>query len=181
MKVLHVHDCWPVTGKLVQGLRELGIQAEIFEPTLGGGEKRKLKRALLPLVRTAEAFKLRQVAKQGHYDIIHVHYARHPYLALLAGLPYFLHCHGSDLRLDLHRPIMGWLTRLAIRKAIQVFYVTPVWHVFLKDLRPDAIYLPNPVDLSQFAPAASDRALSSRVLAISKLDAAKGLTTILRI
>ena len=180
LKVLHVNDLWPVTGDLVSGLQSLGVEAEIFEPTVGGYRASRFRRVVLPLIRTLEAFQLRQLVQKRQFDVVHVHYARFAYMPLLTGLPYILHCHGSDLRLDLFRPGLRELTLAAIRQARKVLYVTPELYRFLKDIRNDAIFLPNPLDMDRFAPEVGDQAPSPRVLCISKLDAFKGVDNIIR-
>jgi len=181
MRILHVYDCWPVTRDLVNGLRVLGVEAEIFEPTLGVDLKGNFRKALLPLVRIREAFQLRQLVQRKKFDIVHVHYARHAFMTLITGLPYYLHCHGSDLRLDLRRPGFRGLTLLAIRKAIKVFYVTPDLADYLKPIRPDALFLPNPINLDDFAIESGEMTSISRVFSISKLDRFKGIERIIKI
>jgi glycosyltransferase involved in cell wall biosynthesis len=156
------------------------VEAEIFEPTLGVDQKGIFRKALLPLIRTQEAFQLRQLVKRKKFDIIHVHYARHAYMTLITGLPYYLHCHGSDLRLDLRRPGFRQLTLLAIRKAIKVFYVSPDLEDYLRPIRPDAVFLPNPINLDDFTIEPGEGLSIPRVLSISKLDRFKGVEQIIQ-
>ena len=172
MRVLHVHDCWPVTGDLVNGLRAFGVEAEIFEPTIGIYQTSKLRRVALPVIRTLEAFRLRRLVQQQKYDIVHVHYARHAYMTLITGIPYFLHCHGGDLINDTRRLGFRQLTITAIRSARKVFYVTPDLYKYLVDIRGDAIFLPNPIDIDIFKPQGVE---THNVLCISKLDRRKGV------
>ena len=180
MRVLHVHDCWPVTGDLVRGLKMLGVEAEIFEPTIGTYQASKLRRAALPIIRTWESYRLRKLIHYKQFDIVHVHYARHAYMTLLTGIPYFLHCHGSDLRLDLRRPGLRELVKLAIRKAQKVFYVTPDLSKYFTDIRDDSVFLPNPVNLAQFVFVPGEKEPLPRILCISKLDQFKGVEHTLR-
>jgi len=180
MKILHVNDCAGVAANLVCGLQRLGVEVEIFEPTLGVDQKGKFRKALLPLIRIREAFQLRQLVKRKRFDIVHVHYARLAFMTLITGLPYYLHCHGSDLRLDLRRAGFRQLTLLAIRKAIKVFYVTPDLAAYLKPIRPDAVFLPNPINLDDFAIELGGGLSIPRVLSISKLDRFKGVEQIIQ-
>jgi glycosyltransferase involved in cell wall biosynthesis len=180
MRVLHVHNLWPVTGDLVNGLRALGVEAEIFEPTLGVGQKGKFRKALLPLIRTREAFQLWQLVKSKRFDVVHVHYARHAYMTLITGLPYYLHCHGSDIRRDLRRPGFRELTRLAIRRAIKVFYATPDLGDYIRPIRQDTVFLPNPINLDDFVVLPNDRPSTLRIFSISKLDRFKGVEQIIQ-
>lgn len=181
MKVLHINQCGSVTIDIVNGLRNLGIEAEIFQPTIGTYRTTPSRRFLLPLIRNWEAIKLHRLVRQQQYDVIHVHYASIAYMTIITGLPYFLHCHGSDLRRDLSRPLIGDITRKAIRKAIKVFYVTPDLKSYLDLLRSDAIFLPNPVDLKKFKPSSSIEQFIPRILCISKMESFKGVDRMIQI
>ena len=181
MKVLHVNECGSVTKDLVNGLRDFGVEADIYQPTIGTYRANRLKRGFLPLVRSLEAQKLNFLVKQRRYDIVHVHYASLAYMTLIKGIPYFLHCHGSDLRYDLFRPVLGVLTREAIRRAIRVFYVTPDLKEYLNDLRSDTIFLPNPINLEKFKPLSGIEQSKPRILCISKMEPFKGVERIIEI
>ena len=180
LKVLHINDVAGVGTNLVYGLQSLGIQAELIKPTLGTYQASKLRRFTLPIIRTWEAYQLRRLFIQERYDIVHIHYARFAYMALLTKIPYCLHCHGSDLRLDLNNPILRGLTIHAIRKAQSVFYSTPDLKQYLDTIREDTIFLPNPIILDTFSPTSRESRQSKRILSISKLDRYKGLDKILR-
>lgn len=175
LKILHVNECGSVAKDLVQGLRNLGIEADIYQPTVGTYRANAWKRSLLPLIRTWEAIKLYFLVKQRQYNVVHVHYASLAYMTIITGIPYFLHCHGSDLRRDLSRPVLGTITREAIRKAIRVFYVTPDLKKYLDPLRSDAIFLPNPIDLEKFKPSLNIEQLKPCILCISKMEPFKGI------
>lgn len=180
MRVLHVNDCAGVASNLVLGLSKIGVYAELFQPTLGTYRARRTVKFSLPLIRTLEAIRLRNYVKKHAFDIVHIHYARFAYMALVTGLSYVLHIHGGDLYVDLDRRGFRELTRLAIRKARKVYYATPDLKNILKDIRKDAIFLPNPINLNDFVP--SDQVIEPRqprVLSISKLDKRKGIERIL--
>jgi glycosyltransferase involved in cell wall biosynthesis len=87
--------------------------------------------------------------RAGKYDLAHIHYAYLGNLGWLGHIPYLLHCHGTDLRgqTAFTRPLI----RTALRHARHVFYATPDLWEYLRDIRPDAEFLPNPIDLERFA------------------------------
>lgn len=181
MRVLHVNDCAGVAKNLIAGLKFNGIQAELFQPTVGTYRAGKIKRALLPITRTLEALRLRYYVRRNHIDIIHIHYATFAYMALITRLPYLLHCHGSDVNKDLNRPGLRNIAALGIRKSEKVFYSTPALYQPLTPLRSDAVFLPNPIDTSLFTPGSKmieNKPL--RILSISKLDDFKGIPDILK-
>ncbi|MBN1180637.1 MAG: glycosyltransferase family 4 protein [Bacteroidales bacterium] len=181
MRVLHVNDCAGVARNLITGLKRFGIEAEHFQPVLGTYRSSKIVRLCIPITRTREALWLRKYVKQQGFDIVHIHYARFAYMALITGLPYVLHIHGSDLRVDINRHGLRELTLLAIRKADQVYYSTPDLKNALIKIRKDAIFLPNPIDTNDFKEIESSNVNPDRkrILSISKLDKMKGVEQIL--
>ncbi|MCI0521778.1 MAG: glycosyltransferase family 4 protein [Chloroflexi bacterium] len=174
LKVLHVNDVASVGANLVAGLQKVGVKAELYQPTVRNFRNRSASRLTLPLVRTREAFALRRKVYTEQVDLLHVHYASLAYLALIAGLPFLLHCHGSDLRLDLHKPVLRQLTLLALRRARMVFYPTPDLKSLVAPYRPDAIFLPNPVNTTDFSPADNPSPNLLPLFSISRLDGVKG-------
>lgn len=181
LKILHVNDVASVGSNLVQALHQLGFEAQLFNFAKAVNLTNKFQIPLLPLMRTQEAFRLQKLVQQQQFNIVHVHYALHAYLPLLAGIPYFLHIHGSDVRRNLQHVILRPFIWYAIQRAIKVFYVTPDLKSFVEKIRPDAIFLPDPVNFNDFdlRPQTTNRNL--RVLCISKLDRFKGVERFLKI
>ena len=61
-----------------------------------------------------------------------------------------LHCHGTDIRKI--TPFTRPMVERALRGAAHVYYATPDLADFVCKRRPDARFLPNPVDATTFAP-----------------------------
>ncbi|MFO7618616.1 MAG: glycosyltransferase [Thermoplasmata archaeon] len=134
MKILHVHQIAHIPQLLVANLRAKGIEAEFVEQ--------------------ADAAIVRK------YDIIHGHYAlnRHTIrafrLARKYGIPFVLHCHGSDLRLltGTGRKSLPFhykqISQYMRKRASGILLSTPD----LKEFEPEGMYVPNPVDLKRFRP-----------------------------
>ena len=80
-------------------------------------------------------------------DIVHIHYGPNGYYGWGARAPYVLHLHGSDVRVDLHRPAAGALMRRSLKGAAAVLYSTQDLAEAVEALRPDAQWLPNPLSL----------------------------------
>lgn len=181
LRVLHVNDVAYTASNMVRALRQLGVEAELFQPTIGTYRSPKATRFMLPFIRSAEAFKLGRYVRYAKFDIVHVHYARFSYLPLLAGIPYYLHCHGGDLLNDMLRPGFRELTVLGIHKAKRVFCSTPDLLDPLRRIRPDGAFVPNPIDTDEFSPNSARISHSQGGLfSISKLDERKGIEEILR-
>lgn len=90
-------------------------------------------------------------------DLAHVHYGPNGYYGELKGSPYVLHLHGTDLRQDLHRPLIGHLERLALKRADAVIVATPDLLPAARELRPDAVWIPNALPTRTFLNASARR------------------------
>lgn len=145
MRVLHVHSIAYIPEFLVSQLREKGVEADFAEQV--------------------------DAAKVKQYDIIHGHYALNRKtikafrLAGKFGIPFVLHCHGSDVRLltgkgrkDLpfhYRTISQYMRK----RAEKILLSTPD----LLEFEPRGEYVPNPVNLDIFKPV-PDVEKSKRIL-----------------
>lgn len=87
-------------------------------------------------------------------DLAHVHYGPNGYYGELKRAPFVLHLHGSDVRVDLHRPLLGDLERRGLEKASAVLVATPDLLPLVSSLRPDVQWLPNclPVAAARMVP-----------------------------
>jgi glycosyltransferase involved in cell wall biosynthesis len=87
-------------------------------------------------------------------DIYHVHYLLQDCdLALRLGKrPLVGHAHGSDVRRGLLHPIWKPIVKRALKGCNRIFVSTPDILERAKEYRPDAEYLPNPVDTMFFYP-----------------------------
>jgi glycosyltransferase involved in cell wall biosynthesis len=93
-----------------------------------------------------------QIAKSDG-DIYHVNYAlQDAYLVSKLKHLDILHIHGSDVRWTLHSKKWGWIVKHNLESAKVVLYSTPDLSEKVKELRPDAIYLPTPVRTHLFSP-----------------------------
>ena len=146
-EIVHIGDTAGVPQQLVAGLRDLGYPARAVVPPVPlAGAPRVLKALSIP-VRLAQSRRVAADARRDGASLLHVHYATAALGYLGSGLPLVVHAHGSDVR------VPGLVDRrlLAIvwaRSAIRLVS-TPD----LLDRVPDAIYLPNPVELASFAAA----------------------------
>jgi len=152
MRIAEINDIASVASELAEGLRERGHAVDLFEPRLfGAGLAPRLK----PMVAPARAYDwldLIRKVRGGHYDLAHIHYGYMGNVGVLGRFPYILHCHGTDLRelTAFTRPLVA----SALKHARHVFYSTPDLRALVTAQRPDAEFLPNPIDTVEFAPAA---------------------------
>ncbi|MEX0801430.1 MAG: glycosyltransferase family 4 protein [Dehalococcoidia bacterium] len=175
MKIMQIREIANVAATLSEGLRRLG-----HEVTLRPMTARKSEGAVdisgLPR-RLAEAYRIDREVRRGRFDVVHMHWAHTGWLGILGRYPYFLHCHGFDLARNLDWPLLGWVTRVALRRAQRVFYSTPDLARYAESVRKDAAFIPNPIDLQRFTPAAAREGRGERILMMSRFEAKKGTET----
>jgi glycosyltransferase involved in cell wall biosynthesis len=177
VKIIHVREISNVAATLVDGLRRLGHEAELRPMRTHRAEAAPLSRALNLPSRLGEAVATSRYVRRGRFDIVHIHWAYMGWLGILGRYPYLLHCHGSDLRRNLRWPLLGWATRRSLRSARRVFYSTPDLKGLATAARPDAAFIPNPIDLSRFRPAQAANGRAVRVLLMSRFEAVKSPET----
>ncbi|PYP74132.1 MAG: hypothetical protein DMD41_03275 [Gemmatimonadetes bacterium] len=158
VRILHVNDVGSVGDLLVRASCGRDV---LYQPAVRHGFLRG--RLSLP------AFVWGRVA-----DVSHLRYGLFAHLVELAGAEYSLHLHGGDLLLDLQRAgLRRLLTRRAIAGATRVAVATPDLLEPARRYRPDAVYIPNPMDLPAVSPRAPVRQQPHLVM-LSKMDYLKG-------
>ncbi len=151
MRILHIHDIANVGTTLVEGLRQLGHEAELRRLNLAAPQSSTLTKLMVSPLRLREMLRVNQEVRRGRYDIVHIHFAYLGWLGILGRYPYFLHCHGSDVRRDLKDWRRRWFIEKSLQRAKKVFFATPDLADIVLPIRPDAIFLPNPVNTTQFS------------------------------
>jgi glycosyltransferase involved in cell wall biosynthesis len=104
-------------------------------------------------------------------SVVHIHYATQGVIALAAGRPYVIHCHGSDVRGARPGSLRGRILAPILRRAALVLYATPDLAADVRRFRNDAVFLPNPIDTGAFTPGG---AATRDVLLATSLDQVKG-------
>ena len=151
MRFVQVNDIASVASELAVALRRRGHHVDMLYPRLHGAKLPPLGKLAVSPLRFVDWLRLAWHVRAGRYDAVHIHYGYLGIVGLIARVPYVLHCHGDDVR-DVERRIWAPVIRLAIRKARHVYYSTPDLQEPLMRMRPDAEFLPNPIDIEQFAP-----------------------------
>lgn len=171
-----MNDVAGVASSLVRGLRDLGVETELMTITKWTDRRSRVtKMATVPFGKIRDLVTLSRLVRQKQFDIVHIHYAAHAWMAWALRLPYFLHVHGSDVREGIWIPGVNALSTRAIRKATCVLFVTPDLREYVERVRPDHTFLPDPIDTEMFAPRPNQDEFLAEVLCISKLDRAKGV------
>lgn len=174
MKILHVNNVANVPDGLVKGLKKIGVEAELYQPYTGVSKKGKFSKFSVVGNRMADARRLTKQVRERQYDIVHIHYAYFGILGILGGYNYWLHCHGTDIRRNLYHPAFKNVTRMCLNRAERVLYSTPDLKKHADGVRPDATFLPNPIQTELFE-AQNFSGTEGKVLLISRIDKVKGI------
>lgn len=136
-QIVVINDCSYVMATLVPHLRTEGYEVELvlrnrsFWSKTGG---------LL--------WKITRTQKEA---LFHVNYAlQDAYLTSKLRSLDVLHCHGSDVRWTMKTRSYGWIVRHCLKKARSVLYATEDLYEYIEPFRPDATWLPTPVDTTTF-------------------------------
>jgi glycosyltransferase involved in cell wall biosynthesis len=172
LRIVQVNDVAHVASALARGLRSAGQEARFIELAKYGARwPFPWKLAALPprlAAMTLLALRLRLEAP----DVIHIHYASQAILGLLTGLPYVVHCHGTDVRSTVPQSRWGRAIAPGLLHAAGVLYSTPDLAPWVRGFRPDARFLPSPVDTDMFHPGGEGA--MAEVLISTRLDPVKG-------
>ncbi len=181
LHIAQVNDIAAVGGTLARAMTALGEDAVLIEPRrVGTGLRYPWKAVTLPF-RGAALLGAALRVRRGGFDLAHVHYARFGFMGPLTGRPDVIHVHGTDIRGI--RPGSLWARETApfLRRAALVYYATPDLAEWVLPFRPDARFLPNPIETASFRPlAAGDPARPNRrdLLVGVRLSPIKGLDEI---
>ena len=146
MRIAHVNDIAFVGSTLTRALRVAGVEADLVEPFRAGATIPYPWKALTLPLRVA-GLAAAGLRLRRRYDIAHVHYARLGVVGPLSGLPYVVHCHGSDIRGVTPRSGWGFEVAPIFRGAARVYFSTPDLAPWVAAFRPDAVFLPNPIEV----------------------------------
>jgi glycosyltransferase involved in cell wall biosynthesis len=150
-RVAVVNDVAGVGTLQVAALRQAGWEADLYDVRKPAARWPSWAKLLAAPIRLALYVPIVVRLRRGRYDLVHVHFVSHGVVGAASGRPYFLQAHGSDLHLNLKRPLLRWWSRKWMRGARAIFYVTPNLAVHLVDFQAKSVLLPNPIDLARFA------------------------------
>lgn len=177
-RIALVHDVAGVAALQAELLRGAGHEVDqIALPAFGAAWKWPWKSFAVP-VRLAAYLPAIARLRDGGYDIVHIHWLSLGIVGVLAGRPFFAQAHGSDLHSNLNNPVYRSVTRLVLRRATKVFYVTPNLRDYMREVDYKLVYLPNPVDVEAIGRQCTPPSQVSKVLIFTRLDPIKGVDRI---
>jgi glycosyltransferase involved in cell wall biosynthesis len=173
-RIAIVNDIAGVAEVQVRLLRAAGYEVDFLAlPMLGAAWGPRAKAACLPL-RLLMYLPVAARLRRRDYDVVHVHFASQGIVAMGSGKPLVIHAHGSDLHLNLHRPLVWWITQRVLRRASHIFYVTPNLRSYLAGFESRAELLGNPIETHLFE-GAEPPAQVRRALVFARLEEIKGV------
>jgi glycosyltransferase involved in cell wall biosynthesis len=148
-RVLHVFDCADVGSTLVRTARAQGrpwsYLAARDTSREGNDVRGRLKRLGGVAGWTARRWSLTLPA-----DFLHIHFGTRVDIATRwPQRPFIVHFHGTDIRAFYRDPRQRAKIQWGADHAEAVLYSTPDLRQHAEQARPDAVYLPNPVDWAE--------------------------------
>jgi glycosyltransferase involved in cell wall biosynthesis len=172
-RIALVHDVAGVAATQAEILRGAGHDVDHLRmPDFGAGWGWLAKALTLPLrllLYLPVVLKLRR----GRYAVIHIHWLPRGIVGLLAGKPFLVQAHGSDVHKEINTPGLSHLNRQVLEAARTIFYVTPNLEPFVHRFQDKLVYLPNPIRV-RANPAPAPAAVRSIVI-FMRLDPVKGV------
>lgn len=177
MRILYVHGINQVAEVYGKRLASQGHSIDLYEPSLtGGSAPLPVKLALLP----GRVFDLRHIVGRldpKFFDLVHIHWASYGILGLMSRIPFVVECHGDDVRHRLRQPGFHALLTAIFQRAAAVLCITPDLLPVVRTVRPDALFLPAPINVERFAPVETISQHRSRpwtIFLFARLDPDKG-------
>jgi len=149
-RIAIVNDVAGVGSLQARVLRDAGYAVDFIDlPKPGASWPLYAKMLILP-VRLALYLPIVWRLRRRPYAWVHIHVVSYGLLGMLAGKPFYVQGHGYDVHTSLAKPMIGWLSRVAMRRARAIFYVTPDLAPFLAEFHAKAYLLPNPLEPAFF-------------------------------
>jgi glycosyltransferase involved in cell wall biosynthesis len=171
---LHVNDCAFTAHNLVSRAQELGWPWS-FQPVAAQGRTWPGLTGQIRKATLGARWLAVLAAKASRIDLLHVHSGSVLRHSRLVPKRYVLHLHGTDIRTLQYDPAWTSVIRGGVQHAEHVFYSTPDLAEHVQPLRPDASYLPVPVDVDRLPAWARATDRRPVVLFASRWDHSKGM------
>lgn len=147
-KVVHFFDCADVGRTLVKYGRAEG-RPWWYRPQLPPGMRIGTAVPKFPTLATAK-WRFNRTIEALRADMMHIHFGTRGGVANNRPvIPFVMHWHGTDIRTNYYDPKTRPNVQWGADHAARVVYATPDLREHAQRARPDAIYLPTAIDLSE--------------------------------
>lgn len=161
MRVLHLQNIANIGSTLVNLARKQGHHWYLYDVPRMEYNRSLLSRYSHFLGQAVEwEIRLGRLAHQA--DLLHLHTATSRRYAGWVRKPYFLHCHGTDIRQRQYQSGTRKTVLNTVAKAEQVFFSTPDLVDHIWTIRPDAQLCPVTVDIERIPLAPVQKAETNR-------------------
>ncbi|MEQ3551238.1 hypothetical protein WIS52_12220 [Pseudonocardia nematodicida] len=144
--VLHVNDAAFTAERMITEARRRGLEWDLLPKAAPDrswpGISGRARRALI-----GGRWVARLAVQARRHDVVHVHSASTLAHSRFGAPRYVLHCHGTDVRTTQYDPARTASIVDGLRRAEAVLYSTPDLAEHVLGHRPDAVYLPVPIDV----------------------------------
>ncbi|HEX5403000.1 MAG TPA: hypothetical protein VFX16_11940 [Pseudonocardiaceae bacterium] len=145
--VLHVNDAAFTAERMITEARRRGYTWDFLPKAAPAQDWRGLTgHARKAVIGAAWVARLKLLARR--HDIVHVHSASTLAHSRLGAPRYVVHCHGTDVHTALYDSARSGSIIAGLRDAEAVCYATPDLAEHVLPHRPDATYVPIPIDVS---------------------------------
>lgn len=175
-RITIVHDVAGVGAIEAELLRSAGHQVTHIKLPQPGARWRWPAKGLAIVARLFLYLPVVWKLRRERPDVLHIHWVLMGVIGLLAGQPFFVSAHGSDVHQHFQNPFLRFVSQRILNRAVCVFYSTPNLAALLVDIRTKIVHLPNPVDVTAFP--VSVRTSGRNVLLFTRLDPIKGVDVI---
>lgn len=151
-RALHLYDCADVGATLVQYGQAAGLPWRYLPVRDAAHDGTDLVGSIRRIAGIA-GWKARRLVGTAQSELLHIHFGTR-----LGGLdrrprrPFVVHYHGTDIRTFYYDPSQRDKIQWGADNAAAVLYSTPDLQEHAQAARSDAMYLPNPVNLSELPP-----------------------------
>jgi glycosyltransferase involved in cell wall biosynthesis len=172
-RIALVHDVAGVADAQAEILRTAGHEVDHLRMPDFGARWGWLAKALTLPLRLLLYLPVVLKLRRGRYAVIHIHWLPRGIVGLLAGKPFLVQAHGSDVHKEMNTPGLFHLNRRVLEAARTIFYVTPNLEPFVHRFQDKLVYLPNPIRVR--ANAAPAPAAVRSIVIFMRLDPVKGV------
>jgi glycosyltransferase involved in cell wall biosynthesis len=148
-RALHLYDCADVGSTLVEYGRAAGLPWRYLPARDTQRDGTNLPGSMRRVAGVAE-WTARRWLGSLESDLLHIHFGtRLDVVTRRPRRPFIVHYHGTDIRSFYYDPLQRDKIQWGADNAAAVLYSTPDLKTHAEAARSDAIYLPNPVNLSE--------------------------------
>ena len=172
--MLHINDAASTTHQLLAEARKRDLDWK-YLPLASRGRPAGVGQGRVARAGLGGAWLAQLLAGAAPAALLHIHGGTVVRHTGWVPRPYVLHVHGTDVRSHQYDPAQTAVVRRGLRGAAAVLYSTPDLAEHVLPWRPDALHMPQPLDLAAMPPWKPSSGRPPLVLFASRWELVKGL------